>query len=67
MARNIIKEWEGITNNGEEFPFSVENALDLLEDADDFYVWALQESQNILNFAEEQETTLEERAAELKK
>lgn len=69
LSRYVILDWEGIKDDGEEFPYSVENAVIILEAIDDFYNWVMNESQNILNFAEydEDDTTVEERGEELKK
>lgn len=71
LSKHVIKDWKGITNDGEPFKFNYENAIALLEYDDDFYNWVLNESANILNFAEEDEeedddSTVEERGEELK-
>jgi hypothetical protein len=69
LCNDIIKDWEGITEDDKPYEYNPKNAVALLETVDDFYNWVLNESQNILNFAEEddEDTTLEERGEELKK
>lgn len=69
LSKYVIVDWEGIEDDGKDLPYSVDNAAAVLEEVDDFYNWILQESANILNFAddEEEDTTVEERGEELKK
>lgn len=35
LAETVLKDWRGITNNGEAVPFSVEAATDLLANVDE--------------------------------
>ena len=53
MARHILVGWEGLTDDGEEFPDSEENALQLLNDITlrDFREVVLAEANNYANFA----------------
>ena len=70
LCTHIIKDWEGLEDDGKEFKYSVDNAKAALNDSDDFYNWIMTESQNIVNFVDyddEDDTSLDERGEELKK
>lgn len=34
-ARYILRDWEGLVNNGKDFPYTAENAVQFLEEYDD--------------------------------
>ncbi len=67
LAEYVIKDWEGVTGDGKPFEYTVENAKTILKDIPDFHNWIESESQNLLNFADDEESTVEERGEELKK
>ena len=67
LAEHIITDWKGLTDNKKEFKFNQENAIAALKEDDDFYLFVLQEADNVMNFMEEDDTTVEDRAEELKK
>ena len=56
MAQHILIDWEGLTNGGEEFPYTTENAQDFL--ADERYAeireWIMAQAQDLENFRVEE-------------
>ena len=67
LSKFIIVDWKGLTDDKEEFKFSIENAEAALKEDQDFYTWVLFEADNINNFEVLDDSDVEDRAAELKK
>ena len=52
MAQYVIRDWKGITENGEDLPYSVEAAIKILKDPTlgDFRDWVSEESMKMENY-----------------
>ena len=55
LIRFILKGWEGLTTNGQPFPFSPENAKALLEQSGVIRSWVIEEANDLDNFAGSEE------------
>lgn len=57
LARHVLLDWKGFTDNGEEVPYSEKKALELLTDPayQDFYDLVLQSASDEDLFREEEE------------
>lgn len=58
-AETILVGWKPFTVDGEEYEYSVENAVELLTDDDDCYDAVAKHSNNIENYLLEKEENLE--------
>lgn len=55
LVKFILKDWEGLTTNGQPFPFSPENAKLLLEQSGVIRSWAIEEANDLENFSGSEE------------
>lgn len=53
MAQGILKGWSGVQANGEDFPYSLDNAYTLLRHNADIREWVMEQAANEQNFREE--------------
>jgi len=47
MAKTILLDWKGFTNKGEEYPYSVENAIEQMAEHEDFRDFVAKNADNM--------------------
>lgn len=53
-STTIILNWEGFTRNGKEFPYTPENAEQLLRESRDFFKWVSKQADDRENYLRKQ-------------
>jgi hypothetical protein len=50
LVKFIVKDWKGVTKNGEEYPCNPVNATWMLDNIPDFKNWVIEQANDIENF-----------------